>query len=191
VHLLEPRRLWPGGAFGSRARIGAEQTHETGRTLVFADAPEWRSTVAALFADDCPAEVLDEVAHACVGVLAQWRRSWSARPEVVVDLAATGRQRVTGWVADHLAGVGRLARARLPAPVDPPDLRELSSADEAAYWRDLLEPAAGAVAEAVAGRPVLLVVDASASLWPVTVASAVLRRAGATAVLPLLLHRRP
>ena len=38
---------------------------------------------------------------------------------------------------------------------------------------------------------VLLVVDASSSLWPVTVASAALRRAGARAVLPLLLHRRP
>ena len=41
------------------------------------------------------------------------------------------------------------------------------------------------------GRVVLLVVDASSSLWPVTVASALLRRAGADAVLPLLLHRRP
>jgi linoleoyl-CoA desaturase len=43
----------------------------------------------------------------------------------------------------------------------------------------------------VAGRVVLLVVDATSSLWPVTVASAALRRAGAHAVLPLLLHRRP
>ena len=33
--------------------------------------------------------------------------------------------------------------------------------------------------------------DASSSLWPVTVGAAVLRRAGASAVLPLLLHRRP
>jgi ATP-dependent DNA helicase RecQ len=38
---------------------------------------------------------------------------------------------------------------------------------------------------------VLLVVDASSSGWPVTVAAALLRRAGARAVLPLLLHRRP
>jgi ATP-dependent DNA helicase RecQ len=43
----------------------------------------------------------------------------------------------------------------------------------------------------VSGRVVLLVVDASSSLWPVTVGSAALRRAGADAVLPLLLHRRP
>jgi ATP-dependent DNA helicase RecQ len=38
---------------------------------------------------------------------------------------------------------------------------------------------------------VLLVVDATSSLWPITVASAVLRRAGASVVLPLLVHRRP
>jgi ATP-dependent DNA helicase RecQ len=43
---------------------------------------------------------------------------------------------------------------------------------------------------AVAGRVVLLVVDASASQWPVTVAAATLREAGATAVLPLLVHRQ-
>ncbi len=96
---------------------------------------------------------------------------------------------MTGSVADHLASVGRLDRATLPGPVSPPDLRELSSSDEAAFWRDHLD--ASSVAEAVPGRSVLLVVDASSSLWPVTVAAAVLRRAGAVAVLPLLLHRRP
>jgi len=96
---------------------------------------------------------------------------------------------MTGSVADHLATVGRLDRASLTGPSSPPDLRELSSAEEAAFWKDHLD--AGAVAGAVQGRVVLLVVDASSSLWPVTVAAAVLRRAGAEAVLPLLLHRRP
>ncbi|NUS51653.1 MAG: hypothetical protein HOQ22_11525, partial [Nocardioidaceae bacterium] len=56
-------------------------------------------------------------------------------------------------------------------------------------WRDHLDPAG--VDRAVAGRCVLLVVDATSTLWPVTVGAAALRRAGATTVLPLLLHRRP
>jgi ATP-dependent DNA helicase RecQ len=187
VHLLEPRKMWPGGAFGSRGRIPAQEAHHTGRTLVFADAPEWRETVATIFARDAPAPV--EVTDACVRLLAQWRTSWPARPEVVVDLTATGSPVLTASVADHLATVGRLDRASLSGPAAPPDLRELSSADEAAFWRDHLD--AAPAAEAVAGRVVMLVVDASSSLWPVTVASAVLRRAGASAVLPLLLHRRP
>ncbi|HET9828111.1 MAG TPA: DEAD/DEAH box helicase [Nocardioidaceae bacterium] len=187
VHLLEARKMWPGGAFGSRARIPAEESHATGRTLVFADAPEWRETVAAMFARDAPAP--DDVLQGCVRLLSQWRGSWPARPEVVVDLTATGSPVLTGSVADYLAAVGRLERASLAGPATPPDLRELSSSDEAAFWRDHLD--ATPTAAAVTGRAVLLVVDATSSLWPVTVASATLRRAGASVVLPLLLHRRP
>jgi ATP-dependent DNA helicase RecQ len=187
VHLLEPRKMWPGGAFGSRGRIPAEEAHAVGRTLVFADAPEWRETIAAMFARDAPAP--PDVLEACVRLLASWRTAWPARPEVVVDLTATGSPQLIASVADHLAAVGRLDRVSLPGPGAPPDLRELSSADEAAFWRDSLDAAPAATA--VAGRAVLLVVDASSSLWPVTVAAAVLRRAGASLVLPLLLHRRP
>jgi ATP-dependent DNA helicase RecQ len=154
---------------------------------VFADAPEWRETVAALFARDAPAP--DDVLEACVRLLAGWRRSWPARPEVVVDLPAAGFTELAASVADHLASVGRLDRARLAVPRPDVDLRELSSAEEATYWKSHLD--AGPVADAVAGRSVLLVVDATSSLWPVTVAAAVLRRAGAEVVLPLVLHRRP
>jgi ATP-dependent DNA helicase RecQ len=107
----------------------------------------------------------------------------------VVDLAAAGMPLMTASVADHLAEVGRLERASMTGPTSPPDLRQLSSADEAAFWRDHLDTSAAA--DAVRGRVVLLVVDASSSLWPVTVGAAQLRRAGAAAVLPLLLHRRP
>jgi ATP-dependent DNA helicase RecQ len=187
VHVLEPRKMWPGGAFGSKGRIPAEESHQPGRTLVFADAPEWRETVAAVFARDAPAPA--EVLDACVRLLSGWRTSWPARPHVVVDLPAAGMRLLTASVADHLAEVGRLDRASLTGPASPPDLRQLSSADEATFWRDHLD--AAAAGDAVAGRVVLLVVDASSSLWPVTVGSALLRRAGASAVLPLLLHRRP
>ncbi|MGH3444479.1 MAG: RecQ family ATP-dependent DNA helicase [Nocardioidaceae bacterium] len=189
VHLLEPRKMWPGGAFGGPGgarRIPQDLSAEVGRTLVFADAPEWRESVAAMFARDAPAP--DDVLSACVGLLAQWRTSWCARPELVLDLPAAGFGVLTGSVADHLARVGRLERGSLSVPAPPAGLREMPSTVEAAFWRDslaLAEPAA------VAGRAVLLVVDASSSLWPVTVAAARLREAGAAAVLPLLLHRRP
>jgi ATP-dependent DNA helicase RecQ len=129
------------------------------------------------------------VGEACVRLLAGWKDSWSRRPEIVVDLPAAGFPVLTASVADHLAARGRLERASMPAPGRVPDLREMSSADEAAHWRDEFTP--DRLPGEVAGRSVLLVVDATSSLWPVTVASAALRRAGATAVLPLLLHRRP
>jgi ATP-dependent DNA helicase RecQ len=129
------------------------------------------------------------VTEACVRLLSQWRSTWRQRPEVVVDLTTTGLPVMTGSLADQLAAVGRLDRATILGPGTPPDLRELSSSDEAAFWKDHLDVAP--VADAVRHRVVLLVVDATSSLWPVTVAAALLRRVGATAVLPLLLHRRP
>ena len=187
VHLLEPRKMWPGGAFGTRGRIAPDDAHEVGRTLIHADAPEWRDTVASLFKVDAAAP--EEVGEACVRLLAGWKDSWSQRPEVVVDLPAAGFPMMTASVADHVAARGRLDRASLPAPGRLPDLRAMSSADEAAFWRDALTP--GTLPADVAGRAVLLVVDATSSLWPITVAAAALRRAGASAVLPLLLHRRP
>ena len=187
VHLLEPRKMWPGGAFGTRGRIAPDDAHEVGRTLIHADAPEWRDTVASLFKVDAAAP--EEVGEACVRLLAGWKDSWSQRPEVVVDLPAAGFPVMTASVADHVAARGRLDRASLPAPGRLPDLRAMSSADEAAFWRDALTP--DMLPAGVAGRAVLLVVDATSSLWPITVAAAALRRAGASAVLPLLLHRRP
>jgi len=187
VHLLDPRKMWPGGAFGSRAKIPAGEMPAVGRTLVFADAPEWRDTIAAVFSGDAPAP--PDLLDACVRMLSSWRSSWPERPQVVVDLPAGGFPTLTGSAADHLASVGRLERASLAASRPPVDLREMSSAEEAAFWRDSLD--ASAMGSVVDGRAVLLVVDATSSLWPVTVGAAVLRRAGASVVLPLLIHRRP
>jgi ATP-dependent DNA helicase RecQ len=187
VHVLEPRKMWPGGAFGTRGRIAADELASEGRTLVFADAPEWRESVTAMFARDAaaPADVLD----ACVRLLSAWRSSWPRRPDVVVDLPAAGFPMLTGSVADHLAQVSRLPRSSLAVRGGAVDTRQLSSAEEAALWRDRLD--LSAAGDTLSGRSVLLVVDATSSLWPVTVASALLRRAGASVVLPLLLHRRP
>lgn len=188
VHLVEPRKMWPGGAFGARGRIAPDELVAQGRALVHADAPEWREVVAAMYARDAAAP--DEVLQACVDLMVGWRAGWPARPDVVVDLPAAGFPELTGSVADHLADVGRMGRAGLGLPpVSADRLREMSSGEEAAFWRDGVD--VSAAADAVAGRHVLLVVDATSSLWPVTVVGAMLRRAGAAGVLPLVLHRRP
>lgn len=187
VHVLEPRKMWPGGAFGARGRIPAELMAEPGRTVIYADAPEWRELVRTALAQDGPAP--EELCRAAVEVLAGWRASWVSRPEVVLPLAAAGLDRVTREVADHLARVGRLDRADLPLATAAPD-PALSSPEEAAGWRSAIVVGDDLAAQ-VRGRTVLLVCDASSSLWPLTVGAAALREAGAAAVLPLLLHRRP
>ncbi len=187
VHVLEPRKMWPGGAFGARGRIAAEELPALGRALVYADAPEWRELVAQAFSVDRPAP--EELKEGAVGLLAGWRTSWPRRPDVVVDLAAAGYPSLLGSVADHLASVGRLRRASLGSVRVPP--RDAGSGEEAAWWRAALEDRLATVADQVGGASVLLVVDATSTQWPVTVAAALLRRAGADVVLPLVLHRRP
>ncbi len=185
THVLEPRKMWPGGAFGSRGRIPPGLMAEPGRAIVYADAPEWRDVIRAAFATDRPAP--EELLSGAVQTLTKWRATWSARPQVVVSLPAAGFRLLAASVADHLAAVGRLDRAEL-ALVDPPgDARALSSAEEAAAWRAAIKVGGAEVG----GRTVLLVADATSSLWPVTVAAAHLREAGASAVLPLVVHRRP
>ncbi|MFW6597438.1 RecQ family ATP-dependent DNA helicase [Propionibacteriaceae bacterium Y2011] len=182
--LLEPRKMWPGGSFGARGRIPAGLMADEGRVLVHADAPEWAETLAASSRGDEAAT--GELADAAVGVLARWKSDWAERPEVVVPLrTTTALDGVATAVGERLAGVGRLDRAEIevsgPAPAD-----DLTGPDEAAHWRSAItvpEP------DAVRGRVVLLVVDRSASGWPVTVATAALRDAGASRVLPLLIHR--
>jgi phosphoribosylpyrophosphate synthetase len=120
VTVLEPRKMWPGGAFGSRGRIPVGLMAETGRAIVYADAPEWRELVASTFVRD-------------------------------------------------------------GAP--SPELRD-------ALWRDAIR-VNDQLLSAVCGKVVLLLVDATSTQWPITVAAAHLRQAEASMVLPLLVHRRP
>ena len=171
VHVLEPRKMWPGGAYGSRGKIKPDELAEVGRTLVFADAPEWRETIAAMFARDAPAP--QDVLDAVVRMLAEWRSSWVAatrgggRP--------TGQQASRRWPAPWPStspGSAGSARADLKVATPPLDLRDLSSPEEAAFWRDGID-----VQGDVGGQVVLLVVDATSSLWPITVAAAKLREA--------------
>jgi ATP-dependent DNA helicase RecQ len=112
---------------------------------------------------------------------------------VVVALPAAGYPLMTGGLADHLAEVGRLGRADLTVALDPEDTAgraDLASPQEAALWRDAIR-VNDELLSSVSGKVVLLLVDASSSQWPITVAAAHLRQAEASMVLPLLVHRRP
>ena len=85
---------------------------------------------------------------------------------------------------------GQLGRADLTISVDPAAAADLSSSEEAALWRGAIR-VNDELLTAVCGKVVLLVVDASSTQWPITVAAAHLRQAEALMVLPLLVHRRP
>ncbi len=186
-HLLAPRKMWPGGDWGSRGRIGAGEVAEEGRAVVFADAPAWADVVKEAFATDtAPPPLLD----AAVATLTDWRTGWTARPTVVVGLPAAGFGGLTEQVAAHIAVAGRLPRHTWQ-PAGQVVEGEHAGGTEATAWARALGPDSGRPTMALTGEVVLLVVDRTATQWPVTVAAASLRRAGASAVLPLVVHRTP
>ncbi len=186
AHQLDPRKMWPGGEFGARGRIPAPLLAEVGRVLVHADAPEWADTLQAAARGD--QQAFSELADGCVRVLSRWRTDWPSRPEVAVVLDTGAYPGLAEHVGEHLAGVGRLALSRLIITADGPEPdRDVPSDREAAYWRGALQVPDP---EAVAGRVVMLVVDGTRTQWAVSVAAAKLREAGASMVLPLVVHRQ-
>ncbi|MEE3849774.1 DEAD/DEAH box helicase [Gordonia sp. LSe1-13] len=179
--LLEPRKMWPGGSFGTRGRIPAGLAAETGRVLAHADAPEWADLLAGARRGD--EQAVADLGDAAVATLSAWVRETGARPDVIAALRLTGTA-VAEKVAEHLCRVGRRPGLTVPVRMGDPPGRDATGATEAAYWRDHL----GEMPD-VAGQNVLLVVDETSSGWPITVAAAALREAGAAAVSPLLIHR--
>ena len=185
AHQLDPRRMWPGGEFGARGRIPAALMAEVGRVLVHADAPEWADVLAGAQRGDAAA--VHELADGCVGVLSRWRTDWPTRPELAVTLDTRSYPGLAEHVTRHLAAVGRLGSSLIDVEQGAAPNREVPSDREAAYWRAALSVSQP---DQVAGRAVLLVVDATRTQWAVTVAAAKLREAGATIVLPLVVHRQ-
>lgn len=179
--VFEPRKMWPGGAFGARGRIPAELAAEPGRVLAHADAPEWQDVLLA--AQHGEEQALDEMAGAAVATLRPWGQESGVRPDQIWSLRLTGHD-LAAQLAERLRAIGQRTGAALTVrPGGPSD--DANSAAEAAHWRDAID----VPADSAPSGAVLLVVDDTRSGWPVTVAAAKLREAGATAVLPLVIHR--
>ncbi|MBB4137821.1 RecQ family ATP-dependent DNA helicase [Gordonia humi] len=182
AQILAPRKMWPGGSFGRRGRIPPDLAAEAGRVLAFADAPQWGDILDGAKRGDAAAR--EQLAETAVSVLGDWGRRGGIRPEAIFSLDLTGGD-LAADLAQRLRSVGRRPGGSYPVVVGPVPSRDATSATEAAYWRDHLGP--GPVD--AAGQAVLLVVDETSSGWAVTLAAASLREAGATAVLPLLVHQ--
>jgi ATP-dependent DNA helicase RecQ len=183
--VIEPRKLWPsGGKAGRKGRIAG---CNEGRALAFADDPGWAELLLPLFAaPDGPAP--PQVLHGVVEVLARWRRTWGPRPVAVVPMPSAEHPRLIHSVALHVAAVGRLPlvdalQLKGPTPgADAPSGAKVAALLEALSLRPPVEVPAG---------PLVLIDARYRSGWSMTVAAALLREAGATAVLPLALHELP
>ena len=185
--VIEPRKLWPAGGAAKGSRKGRITGCNEGRALAFADDPGWSDVLRPLFASPdgpAPQQVLDGV----VAVLGRWRRSWGDRPVAVVPMPSALHSQLIRSITWHVAAAGRLPVVDALQLIGPgPDTEVASGARVAALFESLtLRPGAD-----VPAGPVLLIDARYRSGWSMTVAAALLRDAGATAVLPLALHQLP
>jgi ATP-dependent DNA helicase RecQ len=193
---VEPRKMWPTGMKelgidGASGKIAASRTAEPGRALGRLTDVGWGGTLRPLFAEGAPdGPVTPQLVDAIVKVLAVW--DWSSRPASVVALPSRTRPVLVESLGQRIADIGRLnylGSLGYATPDGPGPRRHNSAQRLASLWRALVVPddLRDALAAASGSGPVLLVDDQIDSGWTMTVAAALLRDAGAPAVLPLAL----
>ncbi len=184
---IAPRKQWPSGmaelGVAASGRIPAGELAQPGRVIGRLSDIGWGTRLRELVGgDDAP--VPGEVLDACVRVLAGW--GWEERPAGVVGIGSRTRPHQLDHLARRIAEIGRLPLLGTLAPAGPrPEEHANSPQRLAAVWSAFAPPAF-----ALPDGPVLLVDDVIDSGWTATVAARILRRAGASAVLPFALAQR-
>lgn len=203
---VEPRRMWPTGmaAVGMdlRGRIPPQQQSGTGRALGRLSDIGWGNRLRPLLSPQSgDGPVPDDVLDGAVTVLADWAKGpggWAsgdpeagARPVGVVWVASTTRPLLIRSLAERVAQVGRmplLGAVTHPEGDRPAGVPRSNSAQRLRSLHGSLALQPGlADSLATAAGPVLLVDDYTETGWTLAVAARMLRQAGATEVLPLVL----
>ncbi|MCU1392290.1 MAG: ATP-dependent helicase, RecQ family [Ilumatobacteraceae bacterium] len=181
--LIEPRKLWPSGIEWWTGRIvGCVD----GRALAFADDPGWATELLRFERGDAPIE--QAIADGLVAVLGRWRNTWVQRPVAIVPMPSARHPQRVASIAEHIAAVGKLPIISALTQHGPPPAADTASG---ARVRALLDRLSVVEGVELPDGPLLLVDDTYRSGWTMTVAAAMLRRAGATSVLPLVVHQLP
>ena len=182
---VEARKQWPTGLSDLSGRIRPELGAEPGRALGRLTDIGWGNRLRELFSGaDGP--MPDDMFKAVVQVLASWE--WRERPVAVVNVPSLSRPRLVRGFAERLAQVGRLTYlGELGYRAGTPGQQFNSAKRVQAVRATLAMPTDLAAAIAAAGGPVLLIDDQVNTGWTMTLATALVRHAGAPAVLPLVL----
>ena len=189
--IIEPRKQWARGMDQRKGNIAPGSRAEVGRALAYATDPGWSTTAAAACTGpDGP--ISDELFEGVVSVLKRWK--WSTRPTWICPMPSRTHPQLIGSLCDRLATVGKLQL------VEALELADLNAPRQASL-NNSVRQATNAVelfriSEAYPNcefpsGPCLLVDDTMQSGWTMTAATELLRGAGATAVLPLVVWRRP
>ncbi|MEW1989793.1 RecQ family ATP-dependent DNA helicase [Brevibacterium casei] len=189
---IEARSTWPSGmaniGVSLKGRIPADELAEEGRVIARLSDLGQGQVLREFLAHDAPdAEVPSQIGKWCLQVLGEW--DWAVRPEVVVSIPSARRPVTVRSLAANLASAGRLIDGGELLQVHDHGTPDVNSAFRVKDLHDafVVPPE---VAEAVAGKAVLLVDDEIVSRWTMAIAARQLRLAGAAAVLPFALAMR-
>lgn len=182
---VEARRQWPTGLSDLSGRIKPDLGAEQGRALGRLTDIGWGNRLRELFnAPDGP--MPDDMFKAVVQVLSAW--DWRERPVGVVSVPSSTRPQLVRGFAERLSQVGRLTYlGELGYRAGPPGKQFNSAKRVQAVRGTLAMPKEVGAAVAACGGPVLLIDDRIDTGWTMTLAAALIRHAGAPAVLPLAL----
>ncbi|SEK87789.1 RecQ family ATP-dependent DNA helicase [Streptacidiphilus jiangxiensis] len=202
---IEPRRMWPTGmsavGVALKGRIPAGEQAATGRALGRLSDIGWGTRLRALLSPETPdAPVPSQVLDGVVTLLADWSRgpsAWEQRPSAVVAIASRTRPELIGSLAAGIARIGRLPLLGQVEYAPGVDMRRGGRGNSAQRLNqlhdafvlpaDLVSALAEGGQDGARSGPLLLVDDFADSGWTLAVVSRLLRRAGAPAVLPLVL----
>ncbi|MGE2725690.1 RecQ family ATP-dependent DNA helicase [Mycolicibacterium pulveris] len=180
---LTPRKQWPSGLekLGLELKGRISDGPAAGRVIGRLTDLGWGARLRRLL-DEPDAKVPDDVVQAAVQVLAAW--DWQTRPTAVMALDSDTRPLLITSLATELARLGRLTDLRVLryAPARRP-----ATAANSAYRVAALHGAWSPPDVSDVSGPVLLVDDVTETGWTLTMASRVVRAAGAPAVLPFAL----
>ncbi len=189
---VDARRQWPSGMAALdvpvSGRIGAGELAEPGRALGRLTDIGWGNRLRELFATAAePADgpVPDDMVDACVKVLSSW--GWQERPVGVVTMGSLSRPKLVASLGERISTIGRLPLLGELTGTEHGERQANSARRLAQVWRSLRVDDALATQMSTVEGPVLLVDDQLDSGWTMTVATKLLRDAGAPAVLPFVL----
>ncbi|MGV0798019.1 RecQ family ATP-dependent DNA helicase [Mycolicibacterium elephantis] len=181
---LTPRKQWPSGLdkLGLDLKGRIADGPAVGRVIGRLTDLGWGARLRRLL-DQPDTTVPDDVVQAAVQVLAAWE--WETRPTAVLALDSDTHPLLITSLAGELARLGRLTD--LGVLRYAPGRRPVTAANSAYRVAALHGAWASPEAVGAADGPVLLIDDVTDTGWTLTMASRLVRAAGAAEVLPFAL----